>query len=125
MADLDAEINRMTEVLGRVQASALVSEKLALVLEELRGNQVGRLLDAYARTLPTEPDDEWEKEAFRKEMAARADGFNRTAEKFLHELERIKRMRQTLNLEALDPIIHAARAIIHRIHDFTAHLQGH
>jgi hypothetical protein len=123
MPDLHAEIARMTEVLTNLQSSTLVTENLARVLQDLQGNQVGRLLEEYARTLPTEPDDSWEKDAFRKDMAARADGINRTAENFLHELERIKRMRQTLNLDALDPIIHAARAIIHRIHDFTANLQ--
>ena len=124
MPDLFAEISRMTGVLEKIQASALVAETLETVLEDLRGNQVGKALEEYKRNLPDEPDDDWEKETYRKEMAARADRINRTADPFLHELERIKRMRHTLNLDALDPLIREARGIIHRVHDFTARLQG-
>lgn len=124
MPDLFAEIARMTDALELVQASALSSESLARVREDLRGSFVGKALDDFARTLPAEPDDDWEKDAYRKEMAKQADLINRAAEKFLHELERVKRMRQTLNLDALDPVIREARGIIHRIHDFTAQLQG-
>lgn len=124
MPDLFAEIARMTGALEQVQASALSSESLTRVQEELRGSLVGRAVDDYSRTLPAEPDDDWEKDVYRKEMARQADRINRAAEKFLHELERVKRMRQTLNLDALDPVIREARGIIHRIHDFTAQLQG-
>ncbi len=55
-------------------------------------------------------------------MNAQADELNKEADHFLDELERIKTIRHTLNLEALDPIITEARKIIHSLHAFTAQL---
>jgi hypothetical protein len=124
MPDLIAEIAGVTGVLKEVQASTLVAENLERALQALQENQVGRALDAYKRSLPPVPDDDWEMDAYRRQMAERADGINRAAEPLLAELERIKRMRQTLNLGALDPLIREARAVIHRVHDFTAGIQG-
>ncbi len=124
MPDLFGEISQATALLRGVEPSTLESEPLRLVVEALQGSQVPAALEAYGRSLPAEPDDEWEKEAYRKDMAARADQLNHAAEGFLQELERIKRMRQTLNLDALDPLVREARGIIHRIHDFTARIQG-
>lgn len=124
MPDLFDEISGVTDLLRRVQPSTLESEPLRQVLDALRGSSVSAALEAYAKSMPPEPDDEWEKDAYRKDMAARADQVNHAAEAFLHELERIKRMRQTLNLEALDPLVREARGIIHRVHDFTARIQG-
>jgi hypothetical protein len=124
MPDLFAEIARVTGILKQVQASTLVAENLEDALAALQDNQVAKALDEYRRTLPPAPDDDWEKEAYRKQMAGKADGINRAADPFLAELERIKRMRQTLNLDALDPLIREARAVIHRVHDFTARIQG-
>jgi hypothetical protein len=124
MSDFFEEIGRATDLLRRVQPSTLESEPLRQVLEALRDGSVSAALEALARSLPPEPDDDWEKEAYRKDMAARADKVNHAAESFLQELDRIKRMRQTLNLEALDPLIREARGIIHRVHDFTARIQG-
>jgi hypothetical protein len=123
MPDLFKEISNATELLRRVQPSTLESEPLRQVLEALRDSSVTASLEAYARNLPPEPDDDREKEAYRKDMAAKADQVNHAAEGYLQELERIKRMRQTLNLEALDPLIREARAIIHRVHAFTARIQ--
>jgi hypothetical protein len=124
MPDLFAEIAEVTAVLKKVQASTLVAENLERALQALQENEVGRALDAYRRSLPPAPDDDWEKDTYRKQMAERADGINRAADPLLAELERIKRMRQTLNLEALDPLIREARTVIHRVHDFTASIQG-
>ena len=56
-------------------------------------------------------------------MKNMSDILNKEADGFLDELERIKRIRHTLNLEALDPLIKEARRIIHSIHGFTANLQ--
>lgn len=124
MPDLFAEISEAIDLLRRVQPSTLESEPLRQTLEALRNSSVTASLEAYARNLPPEPEDDRDKERFRKDMAARADQVNHAAEGFLQELDRIKRMRQTLNLEALDPLIREARAIIHRVHDFTARIQG-
>ena len=123
MPDLFEEIGKVTGLLRQVQPSTLESEPLRQVLEALRESSVSAALDVYSRSLPPEPDDAWEKDAYRKDMAARADQVNQAAEGFLQELERIKRIRQTLNLEALDPLVREARGIIHRVHDFTARIQ--
>jgi hypothetical protein len=123
MLDLFAEISKATELLRQVQPSTLESEPLRQVLEALRDSSVTASLEAYARNLPPEPEDDREREIYRKDIAARADQVNHAAEGYLQELDRIKRMRQTLNLEALDPLIREARGIIHRVHDFTARIQ--
>ena len=124
MTALITAIEQATELLKKVQASTLESAFLRQIEEDLQTADVHDALKAFQRSLPPAPDDPDEREAHRKSMAAYADRLNHAAEPYLQELERIKRMRQTLNLDALDPVIRAGRTIIHRIHGFTAEIQG-
>jgi hypothetical protein len=68
-------------------------------------------------------NDDLALEKQKAEMKGQADLINKEADLFLDELERIKTIRQTLNLEALDPIIKEARKIIHSLHAFTNQLE--
>jgi hypothetical protein len=73
--------------------------------------------------MPTVPEEGQALETYKEKMNAQADELNKEADRFLDELERIKSIRHTLSLEALDPIITEARKIIHSVHTFTAQLE--
>ncbi len=61
--------------------------------------------------------------AGRQQIHSFVNELNKSADLFNDELDRIKRMRNTLNLEALDPVISAARKLIHPVYQYTADLQ--
>lgn len=124
MSDLFSQINTATQILASVQASALESSFLRSVTDRLSNGALLAALKVFWEKLPVEPEADDAKDDYRKVMAGYADQLNRAAEPFLQELERIKRMRQTLNLEALDPVIREARSLVHRIHDTSAKIQG-
>lgn len=123
MNELTQEIERIAALLKRVDASSLVLENLQAVEAGLLDSSMTQDIQSYLKSLGPEPLDESEREKFRARTRHEADQINQSAEELLHELERVKRIRQTLNLEALDPIIKEARAIIHRVHGLTADLQ--
>jgi hypothetical protein len=123
MNELTQEIERMAALLKRVDASTLVLENLEAVEAGLQESTISQVVQSYRRSLGTEPLDEPEREKYQERMRHEADQINQVAEDLLRELDRVKRIRQTLNLEALDPIIREARAIIHRVHGLTADLQ--
>jgi hypothetical protein len=123
MKDLTQEIARIAALLKRVDASSLVLENLQAVEAGLLDGSMTQDIQSYLKSLGPEPLDESEREKYRERTRREADQINEAAEELLHELDRVKRIRQTLNLEALDPIIKEARAIIHRVHGLTADLQ--
>jgi chaperonin cofactor prefoldin len=123
MQTLLAEIKDITKALAGLRSDNIVIDNLDNILAQLKGSDILNQLDQYKRSMPTVPEDEQALETYKETMNARADELNKEADHFLDELERIKTIRHTLNLEALDPIITEARKIIHSLHAFTAHLE--
>jgi hypothetical protein len=123
MQTLLAEIKDLTKALVGLRSDNIVIDNLDNILAQLKGSDILNQLDQYKRSLPTVPDDEQALETYKETMNAQADDLNKEADHFLDELERIKTIRHTLNLEALDPIITEARKIIHSLHAFTAYLE--
>ena len=123
MQSLLAEIRNLTQALSGLQSDTIVIDNLDKILDQLKGSDIQHQLDEYMLSQPPVPEDEQALESYKETMKARADTLNKEADHFLDELERIKTMRHTLNLEALDPIINEARRVIHSIHGFTAGLQ--
>ena len=122
MQTLLAEIKDLTKALVGLRSDNIVIDNLDNILAQLKGSDILNQLDQYKRSLPTVPDDEQALETYKETMNTQADDLNKEADHFLDELERIKTIRHTLNLEALDPIITEARKIIHSLHAFTAQL---
>jgi len=123
MQTLLAEIQDLTRALAGLRSDNIVIDNLESILAQLKGSDLQNQLDQFKRSMPTVPEDEQALETYKETMNAQADALNKEADHFLDELERIKRIRHTLNLEALDPIIAEARIIIHSLHAFTAHLE--
>jgi len=123
MQPLLTEIKDLTKALAGLRSDNIVIDNLDRILAQVKGSDILNQLDQYKRSMPTVPEDEQALETYKETMNARADELNKEADHFLDELERIKTIRHTLNLEALDPIITEARKIIHSLHAFTAHLE--
>jgi hypothetical protein len=123
MQSLLAEIKVLTKALAGLRTDNIVIDNLDSILAQLKGSELQIQMDQCKRALPVVPEDVQALGSYKEAMNARADALNKEADHFLDELERIKKIRHTLNLEALDPIIKEARIIIHSLHAFTAHLE--
>jgi translation initiation factor 2B subunit (eIF-2B alpha/beta/delta family) len=117
------EIRDLTQALAGLRPDSIVVDNLNGILARLKTSDIEHKMAGYKSALPISPEDEQAMEKHKEFMKDQADLLNKEADHFLDELERIKTMRHTLNLEALDPIIKEARRIIHSIHGFTAWLQ--
>ena len=123
MQSIIEEIRKLTQSLAGLRSDNIVIDNLDSILSNLKASDLGSKIARYNVGLPSESTDDLELEKQKEEMRGEADLINKEADLFLDELERIKTMRQTLNLEALDPIIKEARTIIHSLHAFTAQLE--
>lgn len=123
MQTLIDEIRNLTQVLAGLRSDNLVIEILGNILNALKSSDIDQKINRYKLAMPSKTEDVQALEDQKETMKFQADSLNKEADHFLDELERIKKIRQTLNLEALDPIIKEARRIIHSIHGFTANLQ--
>jgi hypothetical protein len=123
MQSLITEIRNLANALAGLRSDNIVVDNLERILAQLKGSDILNQLDRYKRTMPPVPEDEQSFDTYKEAMKGQADALNKEADHFLDELERIKTMRHTLNLEALDPIISEARRVIHAIHGFTAGMQ--
>jgi hypothetical protein len=118
-----AEIKGLTRALAGLRSDNIVVDNLDRILAQLKASDMQHQMEQNKATLPSAPEEEKALEKHKERLKGQADVLNKEAGKFLDELERIKTMRHTLNLEALDPIIKEARKIIQAIHGFTAGLQ--
>jgi hypothetical protein len=117
------EIKNLTETLAGLRPDTLVIDNLNGILARLKVSDIEHKIEGYKMAQPASPDDEQALEKHKGLMKDQADSLNKEADHFLDELERVKKIQQTLSLEALDPIIKEARRIIHSIHGLTAWLQ--
>ena len=117
------EIRNLTEALAGLRPDSIVVDNLNDILARLKTSDVEHKMAGYKLALPSSPADEQASEKNKEFIKDQVDTLNKVADHFLDELERIKKIRQTLNLEALDPIIKEARKIIHSLHAFTAQLE--
>lgn len=117
------EIRDLTQALAGLRPDSIVVDNLNDILTRLKATDLDHKMAGLKLALPSSPDDDQALEKHKAFMKEQADSLNKEADHFLDELERIKKIRQTLNLEALDPIIKEARKIIHSLHSFTADLE--
>ena len=117
------EIRELTEALAGLRPDSIVVDNLNGILTRLKATDLDHKMAGFKLAQPSSPKDDQALEKHKAFMKDQADSLNKEADHFLDELERIKKIRQTLNLEALDPIIKEARKIIHSLHSFTADLE--
>jgi hypothetical protein len=117
------EIRNLTQSLAGLRSDNIVIDNLDRILSKLKASDLGAKIARINVDMPSESSDDLALEKQKEQMRGQADLINKEADHFLDELERIKTMKHTLNLEALDPIIKEARTIIHSLHAFTAQLE--
>ena len=117
------EIRSLTKSLKGLRSDNIVIDNLDSILASLKASELSPKIARFKVNMPSAPNDDLELEKLKAAMNGQADLINKEADLFLDELERIKTIRQTLNLEALDPIIKEARKLIHSLHAFTAELE--
>ena len=117
------EIRNLAEALAGLRPDSIVVDNLNGILNRLKTSDIEHKMAGYKSALPSSPEEEQAIEKHREFMKEQADSLNKEADHFLDELERVKKIRQALNLEALDPIIKEARRVIHSLHSFTANLE--
>jgi hypothetical protein len=117
-------LDQAATALKAVTASTLSADQLASSTSTLKAIPVNDLIDEFKHALPAESDDPKTQEEHRKELDRIATDLNKKVDAVNDELSRIKSMRSTLNLEALDPVIHAAQQVVRPLYNLSADLRG-
>ena len=117
-------LDRAAEALRSVNPSSLGPDTLQAAEATLSGLPVNDLIEEFTHGLPAAPDDPKQEAQHRKRMDDIADELNKKLDSVNDELKRIKSMRSTLNLEALDPVIHAAQKLVRPLFNLSADLRG-
>ncbi len=123
MDTLDDAIEKAAAALKAITPSTLTPQQLEFSLRALKETDIHTLIDEFNASLPAEPEDEDEKEAYKKMMQQKADELNKKIDPLKDALEEVKKLRSTLNLAALDDIIKAAQKIIRPLYNVTAAMQ--
>jgi len=116
-------IEKAAAALKAITPSTLTVQQLGSSLRVMKATDIHALIDEFNDSLPAEPEDEYEKEAYKKAMQQIADELNKKIDPLKDALEEVKKLRSTLNLTALDEIIKAAQKIIRPLYNITAAMQ--
>jgi hypothetical protein len=114
MDHLHKALNEATNILKQLTASTLTADQLDLTKNALSSLNIEEIVQDYLRGGKT--SDEGQRLKSANEINKMADGFN-------DELQRIKKIKTTLNLDALEPVISAASHFIRPVFRLTAALQ--
>jgi hypothetical protein len=117
-------LDKAATALKAVTASTLTPDQLATSTSALQGIPVNDLIEEFTHDLPAEPEDPKAQEDRRRELDHIATELNKKVDAVNDELSRVKSMRGTLNLEALDPVIHAAQQVVRPMYNLSADLRG-
>jgi hypothetical protein len=121
---LFAALDSAAAALRSVTASSLGPDTLHNAVSTLEAIPVNDLIDGFMESLPAPQDDHKLEEERKKKLDGIADELNKKLDAVNDELKRIKSMRSTLNLEALDPVIHAAQKVVRPLFNLSADLRG-
>jgi SMC interacting uncharacterized protein involved in chromosome segregation len=116
-------IQKTAAALKAITSSTLTAQQLGSSLRIMKATDIHALIDEFNASLPAEPEDEHEKEAYKKAMQQIADELNKKIDPLKDALEEVKKLRSTLNLTALDEIIKVAQKIIRPLYNVTAAMQ--
>lgn len=122
MSSLQILVESATEALRQVNPENLSVDRIQKSRETLESLKVGEAIGAYSRSLPPKPDDEKDQAGWEKNMHELGKTLNHAIHGLNDELNRIKNLRHTLDLAALDPLILAAQSVVRPLYDFTAGL---
>ena len=124
MDELTDCIEGMRDILSGIGPSTLTPQNLDEAMRGLLSIDFDGCMERFAAGLPARPEDEEAAEAHDDRMGRLSDDINRSLGGANAELARLKELRTTLNLEALDPMVETAREAVRRLYGLTASLQG-
>jgi hypothetical protein len=114
MDKLKMALEEATSLLKQLTPSTLTAAQLDVTKNGISGLNIDEIIQAYLRGRNDTNEGQAVKTA--NEINKMADGFN-------DELQRIKKIKTTLNLEALEPVISAASHFIRPVFQLTAAMQ--
>ncbi len=113
-------LDQAVSALKVVTPATIDHEHLSSSISILEGIPINELIEEFQQTLPVHADDEKGKHQLRKELDLIATELNKRLDGVNDELKRIKSIRQTLNLDALDPLIRSAQRIVRPLYNLSA-----
>lgn len=119
MNELFNAITKATTALKGITPSTITPVQLDSARTTLDSIDIASLLENYSGTLPEKSD----KEDVHIELEHQADQLNKKIDPLKDALDELKKMRTTLDLEALDPLIEAGRSMVRKLYDFSASIQ--
>ena len=119
MESVSEALNNATSILKSLNGTSLTADHLDSTVRQLNAVNITELIGQ----IPVPPESGSDDISTRNRFQEIANNLNKSADNLNDELERVKRMRNTLNLEALDPVIQAAKRIIQPVFNFTADLE--
>ena len=124
MQQLIEAIHKAHQLLLQVKADALTQQLLSLTEKQLNAIDVHQIIEEYARSLPEKNNEEDEDESYKKQLNTISDHINKELAPLNSSLGKIKQLRETLNLPALDGIIGSSQKIVRAIYQFTSNLNA-
>jgi len=124
MSSINTIIEAATGALAGVTPGTLTSDQLNSSRQTLDAIDINEAIDVYWRELPEKPEKEDELPEWEALMRGKGKEINRELHLFNEELSRIKSLRNTLHLDALEPLIKSAQEIIRPLYNFTAALNA-
>jgi uncharacterized protein YabN with tetrapyrrole methylase and pyrophosphatase domain len=114
MDKLKMALEEATNLLKQLTPSTLTADQLDVTKNAIAGLNIEEIIQNYLRG---------RNEASEEQAIKTANEINKMADGFNDELQRIKKIKNTLNLEALEPVISAASHFIRPVFRLTAALQ--
>ena len=124
MSSITTIIETATRALAGVTPGTLTSDQLNSSRQMLDAIEINEAIDIYWRELPGKPEKEDELPEWEALMREKGKEINRELHLLNEELSRIKSLHNTLNLDALEPLIKSAQEIIRPMYNFTAALNA-
>lgn len=122
MNEVIAAIERATALLLKVTPSSLEAGFLNSIQAGLEQINIASLLKDMQQPEPQNDDSEEETENDSLGGLNLADSLNRKIHPLNEALDKVKKLRETLNLEALDGIIKAGQQVVRPLYNYTAGL---
>jgi septation ring formation regulator EzrA len=113
-------LDQAVSALKVVTPATIDHEHLSSSISILEGIPINELIEEFQQIIPVRADDEKGKQQLRKELDLNATELNKRLDGVNDELKRIKSIRQTLNLGALDPLIRSAQRIVRPLYNLSA-----
>ena len=122
MNTLTNELDRVALILKELTPATLTADRISSILKITNEIHIEELIGNYDSADEESDTQDEENDELSREKITLATRINKKADAVNDELDRIKKMRQTLNLQELDPLIQSVRRILHPVYNFTATL---